>query len=84
MAVVIRLKRLGTTGKPHQRIVVADDRCPRDGRTIEEIGYYDSSRKPKFISIKKERAQFWLSKGARVSDTVKTLFRKQGITFSNT
>ncbi len=79
MAVIIRLKRLGTTGKPHQRIVVTDDQRPRDGRCIEEIGYYDPAKNPKFISIKKERAEFWISKGARVSDTVKTLFKKQGI-----
>ncbi len=59
MAVRIRLKRLGTKKKPHQRIVVCDIRRARDGKTIEELGYYDPSRKPTFISIDKERARLW-------------------------
>ena len=79
MAVRIRLKRLGTKKKPHQRIVVCDIRRARDGKTIEELGYYDPSRKPAFISIDKERAKFWLSKGATPTDIIKSLFKKQGV-----
>lgn len=79
MAVRIRLKRLGTKKKPHQRIVVCDIRRARDGKTIEELGYYDPSRKPAFISIDKERARFWLSKGATPTETIKSLFKKQGV-----
>ncbi|OIO34328.1 MAG: 30S ribosomal protein S16 [Candidatus Omnitrophica bacterium CG1_02_40_15] len=79
MAVRIRLKRLGTKKKPHQRIVVCDIRRARDGKTIEELGYYDPSRKPAFISIDKERAKFWLSKGATPTEIIKSLFKKQGV-----
>ena len=79
MAVRIRLKRLGTKKKPHRRIVVCDIRRARDGKTIEELGYYDPSRKPAFISIDKERARFWMSKGATPTEIVKSLFKKQGV-----
>jgi len=79
MAVRIRLKRLGTKKKPHQRIVVCDIRRARDGKTIEELGYYDPSRKPAFISIDKDRAKFWLSKGATPTEIIKSLFKKQGV-----
>lgn len=79
MAVRIRLKRLGTKKKPHRRIVVCDIRRARDGKTIEEIGYYDPSKKPTFININKERAQFWLSKGATPTEIIKSLFKKQGV-----
>ncbi|MDP2911745.1 MAG: 30S ribosomal protein S16 [Candidatus Omnitrophota bacterium] len=79
MAVRIRLKRLGTKKKPHRRIVVCDIRRARDGKTIEELGYYDPSRKPIFISIDKERARFWMSKGATPTEIVKSLFKKQGV-----
>jgi len=79
MAVRIRLKRLGTKKKPHQRIVVCDIRRARDGKTIEELGYYDPSRKPVFISIDKDRAKFWLSKGATPTEIIKSLFKKQGV-----
>ena len=79
MAVRIRLKRLGTKKKPHLRIVVCDIRRARDGKTIEELGYYDPSKNPTFIHIEKERARFWLSKGATPTDTIKSLFKKQGV-----
>ena len=79
MAVRIRLKRFGTKKKPHRRIVVCDIRRARDGKTIEEIGYYDPSKKPTFISIDKERAQFWLSKGATPTEIIKSLFKKHGV-----
>jgi len=79
MAVRIRLKRLGTKKKPHRRIVVCDIRRARDGKTIEELGYYDPSKNPTLISIDKERARFWLSKGATPTEIIKSLFKKQGI-----
>jgi small subunit ribosomal protein S16 len=79
MAVRIRLKRLGTKKKPHRRIIVCDIRWPRDGKAIEELGYYDPSRKPAFINIDKERAKYWLSKGAVPTEMVKSLFKKQGV-----
>ncbi|MFH1858437.1 MAG: 30S ribosomal protein S16 [Candidatus Omnitrophota bacterium] len=79
MAAIIRLKRLGTKKKPHMRIVVCDTRNPRDGRFIEEIGYYDPSFKPVKLSMKKDRVQHWLKLGARPSPTVKNLIRKAGV-----
>lgn len=79
MAVRIRLKRLGTKKKPHTRIVVSDIGRPREGKTLEELGYYDPSRKPAFLSIDKERARFWLAKGATPTEIVKNLFKKQGV-----
>jgi len=79
MAVVIRLKRLGTKKKPHRRIIVCDKRRPRDGRAIEEIGYYDPSKTPALIVVDKERAKHWISKGAKPSEIVRSLFKKQGV-----
>jgi small subunit ribosomal protein S16 len=79
MAVVIRLKRLGAKKIPHRRIVVCDKRRARDAEAIEEIGYYDPSKTPPSIIVKKERAKYWLSKGAVPSEVVKSLLRKQGV-----
>lgn len=79
MAVVIRLKRMGTNKKPFNRIVVCDKRSPRDGRFLEEVGFYDPTKNPQVISVNKERALYWLGKGAKPSDTVKILFKKQGV-----
>ena len=79
MAVVIRLTRLGTKRKPHHKIVVTEHVRPRDGRFIEEIGYYDPSKKPALIEVKSERAQYWLSVGARPTDTVKSIFKQKKI-----
>ena len=80
MSVRIRLKRMGAKKKPFYRIVVADSRFPRDGRFIEEIGYYNPTTKPTTFEVDAEKAQQWLSKGARPSDTVKELFDKAGLT----
>ncbi len=80
MAVRIRLKRMGGKKKPSYRIVVADSRYPRDGRFIEEIGYYNPTTKPTTFEVNAEKVQQWLSKGARPSDTVKALFNKAGLT----
>ena len=77
--VKIRLRRMGGHKKPFYRIVVADSRAPRDGRFIEEIGSYDPMKKPADIKIDAEKAQKWLSTGAQPTDTVKTLFQKNGI-----
>jgi small subunit ribosomal protein S16 len=79
MAVVIRLKRIGTTKKPVHRVVVADSRSPRDGRFIETLGYYDPRRDPAVIEVKKDRAEYWMGVGAKPSVAVKALFKKAGI-----
>ena len=79
MAVVIRLKRIGTTKRPVHRVVVTDSRNPRDGRFIEEIGYYDPRREPAVIEINKERADYWMGVGAKPSLAVKSLFKKAGV-----
>lgn len=76
MAVVIRLKRTGTKKKPCARIVVADSRSPRDGRCIEEVGFYDMLKKPYEIKLNKERVRYWLKVGAQPTPTVKSLFKK--------
>jgi len=77
--VKIRLKRMGAKKKPFYRIVVADSRSPRDGRFIEEIGYYDPLKDPAVIRINEERALDWLKKGVQLSDTARALFNKAGI-----
>ena len=79
MATKIRLKRMGGKKAPFYRVVVADARWPRDGRFIEEIGYYDPLKDPAVIKIDEERAKKWLGEGAIVSDTVNSLFKKAGI-----
>ena len=79
MAVKIRLKRMGTHKKPYYRMVVADSRCPRDGRFIEMVGTYDPLKKPAEIKVDQAKALDWLSKGAQPSDTVRALFSKVGV-----
>ena len=75
MAVKIRLTRLGAKKTPFYRVVVADSRYPRDGRFIEEIGYYDPTKEPSVVSIDKEKADKWLANGAQPTDTVKKLLK---------
>lgn len=75
----IRLQRMGRRNRPFFRIVVADARAPRDGAFIEIIGHYDPLPDPATIVVNKERALFWLSRGAQPTDTVRDLFRKAGI-----
>jgi small subunit ribosomal protein S16 len=70
---------MGAHKKPFYRIVVADARSPRDGRFIEEIGYYNPISEPKEIKINNEKAEKWLKNGAQPTDTVKDLFKKNGI-----
>ena len=76
MAVKIRMKRVGTKNLPVFRIVVADGRSPRDGKFIEEIGTYQPLKKGDNFSIKMDRAQYWISKGAQPSDTVASFLKK--------
>ena len=79
MAVKIRLKRLGAKKAPFYRVVVADERSPRDGKFIEEIGYYNPLTEPAEIKIDAEKAKKWLSNGAQPTETVKSLLKKNGI-----
>ncbi|MFI5225336.1 MAG: 30S ribosomal protein S16 [Candidatus Limnocylindrales bacterium] len=79
MAVRIRLTRVGATKQPTYRVVVADARNARDGRSIETIGHYNPRTDPVEVSIDAEKAKQWLAKGAQPSDTVARLFRAQGI-----
>ena len=79
MAVKMRLKRLGQKKAPFYRIVVADARAPRDGRFIEELGYYDPTKKPSVIKFDEESAQKWLSNGAQPTDRVAKLLKIAGI-----
>lgn len=79
MAVKIRLMRMGAKKSPFYRLVVADSRSPRDGRSIETLGHYDSTTEPAVIKIDEEKAINWLQKGAQPTDTVKSLFSKAGI-----
>ena len=74
--VKIRLRRMGAKKAPFYRVVVADERYPRDGRFIEEIGYYDPMAKPAVIKIDGEKAAAWIAKGAQPTDTVKALLKK--------
>lgn len=79
MSVKIRLKRMGAKKKPFYRIVVADSRSPRDGRFIEELGYYNPISEPKEVKIDDEKAVKWLKDGAKPTNTVNNLFKKNGI-----
>ena len=79
MAVKIRLTRMGAKKNPFYRIVVADSRSPRDGRFIEILGNYDSTKEPAVINVDEEKVIDWMSKGAQQTDTVRSLFSKKGI-----
>lgn len=76
MAVKIRLRRMGAKKAPFYRIVVADSRYPRDGRFIEEIGYYNPLEDPVVVKVDMEKAQKWIANGAQPTDTVKALLKK--------
>ncbi|MBQ9083501.1 MAG: 30S ribosomal protein S16 [Clostridia bacterium] len=80
MAVKIRLRRMGAKKNPFYRIVVADSRYPRDGRFIEEIGTYNPMTEPSTLKVDADKAKDWIAKGAQPTDTVKALFKKNGIT----
>ena len=79
MAVKIRLRRMGAKKAPFYRVVVADSRYPRDGRFIEEIGYYNPMANPAEVKIDAEKAKKWISNGAQPTETVKSLLKKSGI-----
>ncbi|MBQ2734359.1 MAG: 30S ribosomal protein S16 [Oscillospiraceae bacterium] len=79
MAVKMRLRRMGAKKAPFYRVIVADSRSPRDGRFIEEIGYYNPLTNPADIKIDAEKAKKWLGNGAQPTETVKSLLKKSGI-----
>jgi len=79
MAVKIRLRRMGAKKAPFYRVVVADSRYPRDGRFIEEIGYYDPTKEPSVVKIDGEKVKKWLQNGAQPTDTVRSLLKKNNI-----
>ncbi len=79
MAVKIRLMRMGAKKDPFYRMVVADSRSPRDGRFIDQIGYYDPTTEPATVKVEEEKAIAWLQKGAQPTDTVRSIFSRLGI-----
>ena len=79
MAVKMRLKRMGAKKRPFYRIVVADSRYPRDGRFIEEVGYYNPIENPAVVKVDKDLALKWLKNGAEPTDTVRSILSKEGI-----
>lgn len=79
MAVKIRLRRMGAKKDPFYRIIVADSRSPRDGRFIDELGYYNPQKNPYDVKIDEEKVRNWLKKGAQLSSTTRSLFSKAGI-----
>ena len=79
MAVKIRLKRMGMKKMPFYRVVVADERAPRDGRFIEEIGYYNPTTEPATVKIDADKAKQWLKNGAQPTETARTLLKKSGV-----
>ena len=79
MAVKIRLRRMGAKKAPCYRIVVADSRYPRDGRFIEEIGFYNPMKSPAEVNVDAEKAKKWIGNGAQPTDTVRDLLKKTGV-----
>ena len=79
MAVKIRLRRMGAKRHPFYRVVVADSRFPRNGRFIEEIGYFDPNVDPANVQIDADKAKEWIANGAQPTDTVKALLKKNGV-----
>ena len=79
MAVKIRLRRMGAKRHPFYRVVVADSRFPRNGRFIEEIGYFDPNVEPANVELDADKAKEWIANGAQPTDTVKALLKKNGV-----
>ena len=79
MAIKIRLARAGAKKRPFYQVVVADERCRRDGRFIENVGTYDPTKNPAVVKLNVEKAQAWLEKGAQPTDTVRQLLKNAGI-----
>jgi small subunit ribosomal protein S16 len=84
MAVKIRLARHGAKKNPFYRIVVADTESPRDGRYLENVGTYDPLFDPAKVTLKSDRVKYWMNQGAKPSDTVRSLLKKEGFYASNT
>ncbi|HSP88260.1 MAG TPA: 30S ribosomal protein S16 [Ignavibacteriaceae bacterium] len=80
MSVRLRLRRMGKKKQPIYKVVAADSRSPRDGKFLEAVGIYNPLTKPHTVDLKEERVFYWLDKGAQPTDTVKSLFRQNGIT----
>ena len=83
MAVRIRLARLGAKKKPFYRLVAADSEAPRNGKFLEILGYYDPMKDPEEIKIHEDKVRYWLEKGALVSETAKSILKKEGSVKSN-
>ena len=79
MSVKIRLARHGSKKRPHYRIVVADSEAPRDGKFLEIVGTYNPLVDPVKVTIEQDRVNYWMDKGVILSDTVKSIFKKQGV-----
>jgi len=79
LAVKFRLSRFGAKKKPFYRIVVADERSPRDGRFIDKVGFYDPLKNPAEISLDKDKIKTWYEKGVRPTRTVESLFKREGV-----
>jgi small subunit ribosomal protein S16 len=79
MAVRIRLARMGAKKRPFYRLVAADSEAPRDGKFLEILGYYDPIKDPAVIKVHEDKVNYWLEKGARVSESARALLRKQGL-----
>ena len=79
MAVKIRLRRMGAKKAPFYRVVVADSRSPRDGRFIEEIGYYNPMTNPADIKVDVEKAKKWIEDGAQPTESAKSILKKSGV-----
>ena len=79
MAVVIRLKTVGTKKKIKHRLVVTDSKSPRNGRFIEEVGHWDPSKSPAVVKVKTARIEHWIKNGAKPSETVRSILKKTGM-----
>ena len=79
MAVVIRLKTVGTKKKIKHRLVVTDSKSPRNGRFLEEVGFWDPSKEPAVMKVKTERIEHWMKQGAKPSETVRSILKKSGM-----
>ena len=79
MSVKIRLARHGSKKRPHYRIVVADSEAPRDGKFLEIVGTYNPLVDPVEVTVEEDRVNYWMGKGVIISDTVKSIFKKQGV-----
>ncbi len=79
MAVKIRLARMGAKKKPFYRIVAADSEAPRDGRFLEILGYYDPMKEPAVVKVHEEKVNYWLGKGALITDSAKAILKQQGL-----